>query len=26
LAKVMDEVILFKGDNFRHTDLSPAVS
>jgi ribonuclease VapC len=25
LAKVMDEVILFKGDEFRHADLSPAV-
>jgi ribonuclease VapC len=25
LAKVMDEPILFKGDDFRHTDLAPAL-
>lgn len=26
LAKVMDEPILFKGDDFTHTDLSPVIA
>jgi ribonuclease VapC len=26
LAKEMDEPLLFKGDNFRHTDVEPAGS